>query len=219
MRAASLVVLLLGSLLPSVARSAIIERDWLEPGDGLLTYDTVNRREWLDIPYTIEQFPTPSLRDVFPRLQLVQEATLPGGVLDGFTVATSSEVLALAESAGIDVTTSDLMRNEVAVRNLLNLLGTTRQFPPNDSIITRGLVDDNIADCDCALVMNLYANFGVAAINSFLTSESSDDRPARSTGVFVYRQVPEPATAAIVATLLAAVTCYRVVRLRRGSFF
>jgi hypothetical protein len=34
------------------ARGAVFERDWQTPGDGLLTYDDVNRREWLDVTQT-----------------------------------------------------------------------------------------------------------------------------------------------------------------------
>jgi hypothetical protein len=34
------------------ARAGIIARDLEAPGDGLITYDTVNQREWLDLPET-----------------------------------------------------------------------------------------------------------------------------------------------------------------------
>ena len=30
----------------------VFERDWKTPGDGLLTYDDVNRQEWLDLTET-----------------------------------------------------------------------------------------------------------------------------------------------------------------------
>lgn len=33
-------------------QAALVERDFLVPGDGLLIYDTVNRREWLDLAVT-----------------------------------------------------------------------------------------------------------------------------------------------------------------------
>lgn len=29
--------------------AAVISRDWKTPGDGLLTYDDVNQRVWLDL--------------------------------------------------------------------------------------------------------------------------------------------------------------------------
>ena len=34
------------------ARSALIERDWIADGDGLITYDTATGLEWLDVPAT-----------------------------------------------------------------------------------------------------------------------------------------------------------------------
>ena len=40
-------------LLPTSLNAAVIERDWQTPGDGLLTFDTVNQREWLDLSETL----------------------------------------------------------------------------------------------------------------------------------------------------------------------
>ena len=34
------------------AQAAAIERDWKTPGDGLLTYDDVSKRGWLDLTET-----------------------------------------------------------------------------------------------------------------------------------------------------------------------
>ena len=47
-------ILVLRSVLASLlaanlCSAAVFERDWKTPGDGLLTYDDVNRREWLDL--------------------------------------------------------------------------------------------------------------------------------------------------------------------------
>jgi hypothetical protein len=80
--------------------AAVISRDWKTPGDGLLTYDTVNKREWLDLSETIlAEFPSPMFEE---RYQSVLTETLPGGMLEGFKVAERTDVVALAESAGID---------------------------------------------------------------------------------------------------------------------
>ena len=35
------------AFLPAAAHGGVISRDWKTPGDGLLTYDDVNKREWL----------------------------------------------------------------------------------------------------------------------------------------------------------------------------
>jgi hypothetical protein len=42
-----------------VSGAAVIQHDWKTPGDGLLTYDDVNQREWLDLSQTLQssQFP------------------------------------------------------------------------------------------------------------------------------------------------------------------
>ena len=45
----TLLIAILLSLAPLTASATISERDLLEPGDGLLTYDDVNQREWLDL--------------------------------------------------------------------------------------------------------------------------------------------------------------------------
>ncbi len=47
-----LIALLLPLLVQLPANAAIFERDFLQPGDGYLTYDDVNRREWLDLTFT-----------------------------------------------------------------------------------------------------------------------------------------------------------------------
>jgi len=45
-------------------RAAVSDRDWMAPGDGLLTYDDVNQREWLDLSETIlEKFPGTAYED------------------------------------------------------------------------------------------------------------------------------------------------------------
>ena len=46
-------LLLLVLSFPFSLHAAVLERDWLTPGDGLLTYDTVTGREWLDLPVTL----------------------------------------------------------------------------------------------------------------------------------------------------------------------
>jgi hypothetical protein len=78
--------------------AAVFERDWKAPGDGLLTYDDVNRREWLDLSQSeLSQFPYPFLEPALAELT-------PGGRFEGFQWATGDDVIALAESAGIDTT-------------------------------------------------------------------------------------------------------------------
>ncbi len=78
------------------ASAAVSERDWKAPGDGLLMYDDVNRREWLDLSLSrLDQFPEPRLDNAIAEIG-------QGGVFDRFTWAKREDVRALAESAGID---------------------------------------------------------------------------------------------------------------------
>lgn len=71
-------------------RAALVERDFLVPGDGLLIYDTVNQREWLDLAVT-------------ERVDLagLAAALAPGGPLEGFGLASIEHVEAIAFSAGV----------------------------------------------------------------------------------------------------------------------
>ena len=119
---ASLILILM--LLGSVSRAAVIERDWLAPGDGLLTFDDVNNREWLDLSETLlVQFPgadsgAGKLEDLEVRFQSVVTETEVGGRFEGFTVAIGDDIVALAESSGIDTSTFELETNSVAAEIL-----------------------------------------------------------------------------------------------------
>jgi hypothetical protein len=75
-------------------QAAVFERDWKTPGDGLLTFDDVNKREWLDLSESLlYQFPGDTLE---ARYKSVVVQTLPGGLFENFTIAKSSDVIALA---------------------------------------------------------------------------------------------------------------------------
>src|SRR5436309_6392015 len=76
-------------MIESGARGAIISRDFRAPGDGLLTYDDVTQREWLDITETNHS-----------TLAAVQRSLQLGGSLFGFNIATVDDVRSLAASAG-----------------------------------------------------------------------------------------------------------------------
>jgi hypothetical protein len=98
--------------------AAIVSRDYLAAGDGLLTYDTVNHREWLDIAAT------PQVR----YSQLEGHVTLEEmlNLFDGFTRAGMSDAEELAISAGLspDVMGFHPTRNPNAaeVQSAINLV-------------------------------------------------------------------------------------------------
>lgn len=78
------------AILPAL-HAAVSERDFLAPGDGLLTYDDVNHREWLDLPETLDW-----------SLAELHEAIGPRGSLWGFYFATVEDVTGLAASASVE---------------------------------------------------------------------------------------------------------------------
>ncbi|QDT70151.1 hypothetical protein MalM25_30960 [Planctomycetes bacterium MalM25] len=77
--------LLLSLYLNCPATAGVVSRDLFEPGDGLLTYDDVNQREWLDFSVTESE----SDNTVLSRLGR-------DGDLSGFQWATNSDVHSFA---------------------------------------------------------------------------------------------------------------------------
>lgn len=71
--------------------AAVSERDFLAPGDGLLTYDDINQQEWLDLTATLDW----SLAELY-------EAIAPHGPLRGFSIATVEDLVGLANSANLE---------------------------------------------------------------------------------------------------------------------
>ena len=49
------IFLFVNLLFASNCYCALVERDWLSVGDGLITYDTETGIEWLDVPVTISK--------------------------------------------------------------------------------------------------------------------------------------------------------------------
>ena len=107
----------------SSSHAGVVSRDWKTPGDGLLTYDDVKQREWLDL--------TESRQSMFPGStpeQQYQNALLelaPGGMYEGFAVAKGADLIAFAQSAGINVVSDDFAINASPTTNLINLVGVS----------------------------------------------------------------------------------------------
>jgi hypothetical protein len=96
------------------ARAAISERNFRVPGDGLLTYDAINHREWLDVTETAGM----SLEDVGAQIQ-------PAGLLFGFSIATTDDVMSLVISAGYDRNDPNQGTQFSKANTLIDLLGET----------------------------------------------------------------------------------------------
>ncbi len=94
----TLATLCLCSFAP-ISSAAVFERDFHTPGDGLLTYDDVNQREWMDLTETLDF-----------TLDELNAALSTNGTLKDFSVATVNDVLSLADSAGVDWIELDLQR-------------------------------------------------------------------------------------------------------------
>ncbi len=93
----------------------IYERDLISPSDGLLTYDDVNDREWLDLMETAAV-----------DLSVVRASCEPGGSLEGFKFATAQDVQALAISAGVQASPQSSLLSVVTgtqAHKLIRLLG------------------------------------------------------------------------------------------------
>lgn len=186
-----------------VVNAAVSARDWKSPGDGLLTFDNVNQREWLDLTQTLltDLFPVHAREDKF---QYVLAQTAPGGSFEGFHVALADDVRALAQSGGIDTTSSIFALNSGPIMALQDLLGVTHDFPITGTRISSGLLNELPAeppyDRRQAAFELIPQNglFGTAA----LAVRFGDDFPAIPPGVYLYRSIPEPATVWIAMSLV-----------------
>lgn len=199
-----IVALLLTQISVLNVEAAVSARDWKTLNDGLLTYDDVNQRAWLDLSVSLlEHFPEPSLENAIAEVR-------PGGVFDGFTWALRDDVRALAQSAGIDLSTGNYATNAVATRALIDLLGVTLDRPP--FVRALGFIDPT--GMSEPAPPRAGANFSVSfneltghAGGAGLTVSAGDDFFSRQgnptiVGLMLFRQVPEPGvlTPVLVAT-------------------
>ena len=177
----------------AISHAAVIARDWQTPGDKLLTYDEVNRREWLDLSVsdTTLYFGTVEMK-----YQAVIARTAPGGDLVGFEPANHADVVALGASAGIDTGTSNFAVNQQAAFDLIELVGLTYISNADYNRYSMGYTADQVRT-QVTEVFHLRATreADIAGVRShwFISGHP---------GVWLYRQVPEPGCA-----VLAVVCC------------
>jgi hypothetical protein len=192
--------------------AGVFERDWKTPGDGLLTYDDVNRREWLDLSQTIlsSQFPGENPSPLITRenrYQYVVSQTAPAGLFEGFSVAKSPDAIALAQSAGINTSTLDENINGAAALSLGQLLGFTYEAP-NGFNVAIGLLDE-------PPVRNIRpgAEIHSAPTQAGLAIGLSHFQIDSPPGVMLFRFVPEPSMAILA---YFALNVMLIVRPRRA---
>lgn len=131
----------LGFAVSLPASAELIARDWLAPGDGLLTYDPIHQREWLDIPVSeLSQFGS----TIDEAVVVAELELLPGGRFEGFHFADREDVEQLVSASGFDqssfekrVETADQMRN--LIRHL-DGLGAVPE--PSGTGGTVGVIDE-----------------------------------------------------------------------------
>lgn len=205
------------SLVCAEASAAVFERDWKTPGDGLLTYDDVSGREWLDLSVSLlsDQFPGV---DREAKYQYVAGQTASDGLFAGFSIARREDVIALAQSAGIDTTSLDRSINFTPTRLLQELLSVTHYFPSSDSRLAIGLINElspppPITRRVSASFLDLPQSGGNGS-TGLQISVSHTEFPAIPPGVMLYRTaVPEPHG---FAQLLVYVVTFLVARHLRG---
>lgn len=195
------------------ADAAVMSRDWKVPGDGLLTFDDVNRREWLDVPETLlADFVGATVLEGYEK---VIAELAPDGAFAGFSLSTRDDVVALAVSAGIDTNTFDFTRNSVPTSMLLDLLGSTSESHL-ESKSTFGLIDE-FANAVEVLPDQLVAGLSFSSLANgaglrFVEFRDLTDRPHLITGFMLSRPVPEPTSGVIVFTFLALLSAVRSIR-------
>lgn len=183
--------------------ATVLERDWRSPGDGLLTFDDVNQREWLDLSAsTMAQFPAPRLENALAQLQA-------GGLFADFTFAKRGDVLELALSAGIDPNTDSYARNASATRSLIELLSPTPPFT-GEVLHSIGIVDEipgpPFFPLNQSSDFRFDPNSGPEGRAGVAIFPGNDLAALRAVGLMLYRNVPEPG--GIVLALLGVTFGY-----------
>lgn len=226
MNAFSRFALLLVMVSTSSGPAAIISRDWKTPGDGLLTYDTVNKREWLEFSLTrLSEYSGATLES---RFQQVVLKTAPGGEFEGFEVASLDGIRSFLLSAGLPLNADRTQINQqlyLPTKQFLTLLDTAVMNGVTLGYSTFGYLNQ----------VNVGRPRGRQTAGVFYRDESSiparggvqlpysDDSDvlyARNTHVYLVRAVPEPrnlSTSVISFVLLLGYLRYHSRKRETGS--
>jgi hypothetical protein len=198
----------------------VFERDWQTSGDGLLTFDDVNKREWLDLSQTLlVQFPGVSIE---AKYQSVLSELGPGGMFEGFTSAKSDDVVAFVQSAGLDTTTRDFNTNSIAALNLIESLGATgiNSVGRRES---RGFVDEiepsRLQLRFEAIIDHFPPHPSYVGGAGLLIAAGNDlQSPSSVTGVMLFRAaIPEPSTLVLFSVLAVKLGLMRLSRSARSA--
>lgn len=220
-RRAFCLAFLCGAFVSTPATAALIERDWLAPGDGLLTYDDVNHREWLDLDVSeLSQFGS-LIDDAVAAAKL---ELLPGGRFEGFTLAGREEVDQLVVSSGFDSSSYEsTLETADQMRALILLIGGPERLDElSGAAELFGVIDEtasasNSSQPTSAAVLFTVENRAPTRPNgrgSYGYDNQSNDRyknyDASGIGIMLYRNsVPEPSAALLIAMAISLLRCRR----------
>jgi hypothetical protein len=186
------------------ARGAVFERDWKTPGDGLLTFDDVNNRVWLDLFQSrLDQFPQPRLENAIAEIG-------PGGMFEGFTFAERADVIALAQSAGINTATDNFAMNEQPTGDLIELLIIT--FQNALTVRSVGYINEPSGAPRVGADFFVSPTSGPSGQAGLFLSSTNDALHLTAPGLMLYRNIPEPSFGLLV---LEAICSLRSVTYRR----
>lgn len=187
------------SILTSMASAELLERDWLTPGDGLLTLDTRTNLEWLDVPVSLLiQYGSTTLEAVPIALQELSA----GGMFEDFTHAKRTDVEGLIDSAKVDLSSGSTAKaTSMQLAALIDLLGATR----GDRLLI-GALDELDDDPNPSRTAYIAANMSTISVGSppenkanVSYSTGNDFYVPENAGLFLYRNVvPELDTVLIV---------------------
>src|SRR5690606_27516317 len=112
------------------------------------------------------------------------------------TPATRDDVFTLAESAGIDTTTTDFDANQVPVHQLISMVGMTATSGGNNNIHSIGFLSDQDRS---RFAMEIV--WGPAGRASAVAGLGDTVFIGSNTGAWLYRQIPEPTTGRLVVSV------------------
>jgi len=191
-----LVVTMLCALSPPLARATLITADYVMPGDGLLTFDTLSGLEWLDVTLTVNQ--------------TYDQVRLGPYYADGFYHATKEELQTLFIHAGTPDDGFDISQTYPAeTKALARLLGVTLLTDGGERTLgftgtdfsgnTVTLANHPIGTPFSALLgkidyINLPPPIGEIGEANFAGGHPFSNQADAIYGSFLIRAVPEPGT-------------------------